>query len=116
MWLEICLKSPISEHRLTHNMLRSQKYGWNLHGKTFLMFHHHYEENSWKMPLLVISKILGLFLNTLPADDKYSFRNSENLPQPIQMQLSKKKHFLNFLLHFWNVHQILKDLKKRWPS
>ena len=34
---------------------------------------------SWKIFLLVISQILGLFLNTLTADDKYSFRNSENL-------------------------------------
>ena len=30
------------------------------------------------MSLLVMSEILGLFLNTLTADDKYSLRNSEN--------------------------------------
>ena len=30
------------------------------------------------------------------------------------MQLSpKQKAFLNFLLHFWNLHQILKTLKKK---
>ena len=43
------------------------------------------------MSLLVISKILGLFVNALTADDKYSLRNSEDLQQPIQMQLFKKK-------------------------
>ena len=43
------------------------------------------------MSLLVISKILGLFVNTLTADDKYSFHNSENLREPFQMQLSKKQ-------------------------
>ena len=32
---------------------------------------------------------LGLFVNTLTADDKYSLRNSENLREPIQMQLYK---------------------------
>ena len=49
------------------------------------------------MSLLVISKILGLFVNTLTVDDKYSLRNSENLRQPITMQLFKKQiFFLNF--------------------
>ena len=41
---------------------------------------------------------MGLFVNKLTADDKYSLRNSDNLWQPIQMQLSKKKIFLNFFL------------------
>ena len=49
------------------------------------------------MSLLVISKILGLFVNILTADDKYSLRNSKNLRQPITMQLFKKQiFFLNF--------------------
>ena len=42
------------------------------------------------MSLLVICKTLRLFVNTLTVDDKYSVRNIENLPQPIQMELSKK--------------------------
>ena len=67
------------------------------------------------MSLLAISGILGLFFNTLTADDKYSCCNSKNLRQPIEMQLSKKEKiaqliqmqlcekqntFINFLLHF----------------
>ena len=41
-------------------------------------------------------------MKTLTADDKYSLRNSENLPQPIQMQLFKNlkifaEHFTQFL-------------------
>ena len=40
---------------------------------------------------LVISEISGVFVNTLAFDDKYSLSNSENLVQPIEMQLSKKK-------------------------
>ena len=45
---------------------------------------------SWKMSLLVICEVLGLLFNTLTTDGKYSLRGRENLPQPIQMQLSKK--------------------------
>ena len=41
-----------------------------------------------KMSLLVISKVLGLFVNALTADEKYSPGGSENLQQAIQMQLS----------------------------
>ena len=44
---------------------------------------------SWKKSFLVICKILGLFFNTLITDDRYSFRNKNNLTQPIQMQLSQ---------------------------
>ena len=38
----------------------------------------------------MIFKILGLFVNTLTADDKYYLLNRDNLMQLIQMQLSKK--------------------------
>ena len=34
---------------------------------------------SWKMSLLVIWKILGLFINTLTADGKYSLFNRDNI-------------------------------------
>ena len=58
-----------------------------------------WQKLSWKMSQLVISDILGLSVNTLTADDKCFLRNRKNLPQPIQMQLSKKqKCFLNFFV------------------
>ena len=44
------------------------------------------------MSPLVISEIWALFGDTLTADDKYSLRSRETLPQPIQMQLSKKEN------------------------
>ena len=50
-----------------------------------------WEKLSWKMSLLMIYQILGLFVNTLTSDNKYSLCNSEVLQQPIQMQLSKKE-------------------------
>ena len=48
---------------------------------------------------LVRSKILGLLVNTLTADYKYSRSNRENLPLPNQVQLSKKRKTLccNFI-------------------
>ena len=46
---------------------------------------------SWKKSLLVICKILGLFVNTMTADDKHSLLNRDNLRQSIQMQLCQKQ-------------------------
>ena len=43
------------------------------------------------MSLVVIYEIPGYFVNILTVDDKYSLPNSENLPKPIQLQLSKKR-------------------------
>ena len=40
--------------------------------------------------MLVLSKILGLFVNTLTDDDKYSVLYRHNLTQQIQILLSQK--------------------------
>ena len=67
-----------------------------------------------KKSLLLTCQILGLLVNTLVADEKYPVLNRENLTIPIQMKLSQKRtFFLNFLLHFSNVSQILNALKKK---
>ena len=39
----------------------------------------------------MVCKILGLFLKTMNADDKYSLLNRDSLAQQIQMQLSKEQ-------------------------
>ena len=58
-------------------------------------------------------EMLRLFVNALTADDKYSGSNMKNLPQQFQTLLSQKqKLFPDFLLHFWNVHEIYSILKK----
>ena len=42
-----------------------------------------------------------MFVNTLPADEKYYLLNRDNLAQPIQMQLSQKqKTFSQFPFAF----------------
>ena len=54
-----------------------------------------------KKSLLKICKISRLFPNTLNADGKYSLFNTDNLTQPIQMQLSRKqKIFSGFIPEF----------------
>ena len=58
-------------------------------------------------------EILCVFLNTLTADVKYPLRDCENLQFAIQMQFKNKKHFLNFLFHFWNLHQIWNIFEKK---
>ena len=69
----------------------------------------------WNMPSLVLGEILGMFVNTLTSDRKYPVQGCQNLQLPIHMQLSeKKKRFLNFIFHFWNLHQTLKFWKKTW--
>ena len=48
------------------------------------------------MSLLGISEILELVVNTLTADDKYSPRNTKNLPQLTQIHLRNKFIFSVF--------------------
>ena len=45
------------------------------------------------MLLLLICETLGLCLNTVTADDKYSLWNSENSPKPIKMQLYREQKY-----------------------
>ena len=48
----------------------------------------------------MIWNILGLFLNTLTADDKYSLPVRRNLLQHFQMQLSRKQKTLSPFFFF----------------
>ena len=59
------------------------------------------------MSALVWSDILGLFVNTLTADNKYSRCNVHNFANKFKRHyLNNKRLFEDFLLHFWNVHEI----------
>ena len=60
-----------------------------------------WEYFSYKKSFLVISEILRPFFNLLTLDEKYSLGNRENLLQPIQIQLSKKRQiFSDFFTAF----------------
>ena len=59
-------------------------------------------------------EILRLFANALIAEDKYSVRNMQDLPQHIQTLLSQRqKTFLDFFYHLWSVHEIYTIFKKK---
>ena len=47
------------------------------------------------MSPLVLGEILRVFVNRLTADDKYRVQDCENLPLPIQVQLSEKRKTLS---------------------
>ena len=49
------------------------------------------------MPAFVIVDSLGPFLNTLPADDKYSRRNMQNFQQQLQTALSQKQKIFSLI-------------------
>ena len=66
------------------------------------------------MSVLVISEMFRVFVNTLTPDDKYSRRNMQIFWQHLETSLSqKRKPFFDFLLHFWNMHDIENFLKKK---
>ena len=72
------------------------------------------EKLIWKMALLVSDEILGVFVYVLTGDGKYPVAAFENLILRKELQLSeKRKTFLNFLLHFWILHQSLTILKEK---
>ena len=54
-----------------------------------------------------MSEIFRLFVKTLTSDEKYSRRNMHVLWQHFQTVLSQEEmNFVDFLLHFPNVHEI----------
>ena len=77
--------------------------------------------------MLVLCKILGLFVNTLTDDDKYSLLYRDNLTQQIQILLSPKpktfsqlsseilKPTLNFE-HFKKKISLISDVVPKLPS
>ena len=67
-----------------------------------------------KISLLVICEILGVFVNTLTADDKYNLGNCANLQLPITVQLSKKlKAFSQFFVPYLEFISTFKHFEQK---
>ena len=111
MWLVACLKNLVSEHLTTVNMLNSLKTCTAaLLWYCFITLTKIELENI----RLSVSKILGVFVYILNADDMYFLCNRKNLRQPIQLKLWKKQKInLIVLLHLWSLNQVLNILKKK---
>ena len=110
------LRTP--KHVLT-NMSKKSRLRWPLdrqHGKRAatliqsqrqLLCHIHWslwKLIPWKTSILVTSKVLRLFVNTLTADDKYSLLSRGNSTQTIQIHLSQKQE--TFSKSFWTFFKI----------
>ena len=70
---------------------------------------------SSKNSVLVVSEILRLLVKSLTPDDKYSLSVKAS-PQSNHFKcnyLQIEKYFLNFFLHFQNLHNIWNTLKKK---
>ena len=66
------------------------------------------------MSPLVVCEILRVFVNTLIADGKYPVQDCENLPLPIQMQLSeKRKKFSQIFVPFLESTSNFKQFDER---
>ena len=67
--------------------------------------------------MLVLCKILGLFVNTLTEDDKYSLLYRDNLTQQIQILLSPKpKTFSQLSSEILKPTLNFEHFKKRYHS
>ena len=64
--------------------------------------------------LLVTWNVLGLFINTLTADEKYSHISKDNWMQTIQRNLSQKQNvFYQFLSAFFEYALNFKYFRKK---
>ena len=70
-----------------------------------------------KMAPLVLREIVGVFVNTLTADEKYPVQDAENLSIPIQMQLSEKpKSFSQFFVPLLEYQSNFNEFEKKRSS
>ena len=100
--LDKYLKSTVSEDPTTSNMVNGPKHCRRQH--LYHIYWSMWKKISHKESLVVICEVLQLFDNRLTANNKYSLLHCDNLTQPIQMILfRKRKNFLIYFLHFSNL-------------
>ena len=98
-WLDRCLKSPDSEHPLTHNMLKGPKHLLNLHGNTFIIFFITLSKTDLENVSLSDRWSLGHFVHASTADDKYFLGKVRISCNHFKCNYLKKMTlFLNFFL------------------
>ena len=110
-WFHKYLKSPVLEDSAICNIVNSPKHCWYLLDSTFVIINYYCEEN-WvgkSLPEWYV-KSKDCFFVTLPAEDRYSLLNRDNLTAPIQMPLPN--YIIKFFLRFWNLYRILNIFQK----
>ena len=115
-WLENSLRGAVSEHAFPVNMWKRPKYLQNPHESAFIMFFQHpSEKSSFKkcLPSCYVKSYGCLLTHWLPMAS-ILIRISRICHSQFKCNYLKDQSlFLNFLFHFWNLHQILNILKKR---
>ena len=87
------------------------KYPWENVYEVFLSF---WEKLISKMSPLLLPEILLVFLNRLTAEAKYPIEDWENLPLPMQMELSdKQKTFSQVFVLFLESTSNIKHFEKK---
>ena len=105
-----CFRTPFESQRvhLSQRLLKSTPQ--HLYPKFPLI----QVELSQKTSLFVRTEILGLLGNRLTLDHMYSCHNWKKFMQHVQTPLCQKLQiFSESLLHFFNLHKILGNLKKK---
>ena len=116
--LDHSLKSIVSEHPSTVNLLKCLKHFWNLHENTFIIFFNHSEEKWFGkyLPYWNLKSQGSLLTHWLPMTS-ILFGIERISSSLFECNYFKnEKLFLNFLFHLWNLHQILSISKEKWWS
>ena len=111
-------KSTVIQHHSTAILLKSSKHLRNLHGNTCIIFlitlgkielQNVSVNNMWNLQTVFLTHWLQM--------TSHSFVIVRICHNQFKCNcLKNKKLFFNFLLHFWNLDQVLDNLKKWRPS
>ena len=105
------LKGLASGDHSVINVLMGSKHCWCQHGTTIFLFLHEFEMN-WVGKCLPLGNDCFLTrwlpMTSVPVA-KCRFSNNKFK----RLYLKTEKLFVDFLLHFWNVHEIENILKKK---
>ena len=113
-WLDHSLKNTVPEHPFTVNMLKSPKLLSNLHESTSIIFFHHSSPWFGKYLPSWYVKSYGCFVTHWLPMTIILFKIVRICRPRFKCKyLENQQFFNNFLLHLWNLHQILNILKKK---
>ena len=113
LWLDKCIKSPLSDYPWTCNMVNGTKHCWNLNDSTFTIFIDPCENNSgWKSLSECYWKSYDCLLTHWLPITSILFL-IENIYNNILRcsYLTDEKYFPKFFLHFVNLDSILNIFK-----
>ena len=114
-WLDKCLKCAASEYRSAVNMLKAPKHCWTLDDSTFIKSCYHSEDYGVEKCLsLWYVKSNGLLLTHWLPMISIHFVIVRIYDNQIKCNyLKNSKIFLDILLHFWYLNQMLKFFFKK---